>query len=144
MLPPVEACGAATDRGGRMEWPTKVLLAGVAVAAGVVALGYGMALYERVQVEKLVAECKTQHTPESMKPYEGLPLVCDPAELLSSDQLPAGGIQARIRDGTRAADEYRERSLLIAPFVLILFALPFSWYFLLARIRELGDALRGR
>jgi len=131
-----------------LQLPTKLLIVGMAIGIAVVGIGYATTRYRLAQVEALVAECQTEHkrAPVSKeKPWRNDPLVCDPVDLrrLTSDS-PAVGIQAQIVSASSAAGTYFDVSLYLAALIAIVFAIPFAWHFLLRRIRELGDAIRGK
>ena len=138
----IQALGAASDALGPMatlQLPTKLLIVGMAIGVAVVGIGYATTRYRLAQVETLVAECQTVHN------LFNDPLVCDPVDLRrSTSDSPAVGIQAQIVSASSAAGTYFDVSLYLAALIAIVFAIPFAWYFLLRRIRELGDAIRGK
>jgi hypothetical protein len=103
-------------------------------------------------------------------PWLGDPLVCDPQALASGseyrtgsrvdsalevlspnyDQAKGHNIQTALARTQTALDQHQQSNALVWPYAVSLFvllitvALPWAWYFLLARVRELGDAVRGR
>jgi hypothetical protein len=70
------------------------------------------------------------------------PLVCD-AQELSTVELKAGGVQAKIVDADRDIRSSRSWPLPVALAVLSLSALPWLWYAFLRRIAELRVAIGG-
>lgn len=128
--------------------PTKFLIVGVLLAAAVSAVGYGVTTFKLAHVDTLITQCQTEHkrVPVSKaEPWRSDPLVCDPNDLrrtmLHSSLV---GVQAQIVKGHSAASTWFERSLYLAGVLLVLFAVPYAWYFLLRRIREFGDAVSGK
>jgi hypothetical protein len=77
-------------------------------------------------------------------------LACDPDQL-AREPLPQIDMQERVAEAQRALDLERvpgpmEPSVIIAVAagILALASVPWAWYFLLRRIRELSNAIRGR
>lgn len=54
------------------------------------------------------------------------------------------GVQKQIVEKFYASNNTADWAKIVAAFVFILCALPYLWHFLLQRIRELGDAIRGK
>lgn len=88
---------------------------------------------EDAQVEWLVAEYDRRTS-------------CDPAVLstFSNRDAPLQGVQAQIAETQSAVSESRSWPKVAAGALLFIGTLPFSWYFFLRRVRELGNAIMGR
>ncbi|MNG31296.1 hypothetical protein D3C84_1170690 [compost metagenome] len=74
--------------------------------------------------------------------YQEAPLVCEPSELIGPTKLV--GIQKEISEQYRSLGDYFEWGQLLAVLLLGVFALPYAWYFLLRRVRELVKAIAGK
>jgi hypothetical protein len=73
-------------------------------------------------------------------------LICD-AEWLASaerDSETLVGIQARFAAENRRLSDYERWPYVLAARVLAFSGVPWAWYFLLRRIRELRDAIIGK
>lgn len=128
-----------------MNKPLKVLAIGVLLAAGVMATGYFIHQRQLAKVDALVAQCKGEHLNKPDGPWKKWqrdPLVCDPTELVLFPNKV--GIQRAIMDARYEAYDTTNTASWIAVVVFMLGALPYAWYFLLKRLRELADAIRGK
>lgn len=136
-----------------MDKPTKILLAGATLSALIVASGWGFSEYAEFHLDELVGRCKAQNIriveraqkrQGGKESWEDDPLICDPSELgdLSNSAV---GIQADIITANRRVN-YKpfNWAMAAALVVFVLVASPYSWYFLLRRIRELRDAIVGK
>lgn len=74
--------------------------------------------------------------------YQDDPLVCEPTELIGSTKLV--GIQQQIVQSYWKHGDYFFWSQLLAVLLLGVFALPYAWYFLLRRVRELVKVITGK
>jgi len=158
----------------RIEKPTRILLGGFAVALLVVGIGYTALLVNKLHVADLVAQCESAPTWEETFPKsrttqkkdkdgwddEGLepigapsgnvsrenePLVCEPKLLVQfSSYPPSNSIQAQIKNAYEHGERRLEQALFIASIVALFSGIPYAWYFLLRRIRELHDAIMGK
>ncbi len=130
----------------RISGPAKSLL--VAAAAALAIVGYGLAghLQHQADLRAHVAACEKEANRPVTKP-DGqdvtLRLMCDPRELDKGVDLPAG-IQGQIVLAQREVDGGWGEEGLIAILVLLVGAIPWGWYFLLERIREMRQAALGR
>ncbi|WP_444447880.1 hypothetical protein [Pseudomonas kurunegalensis] len=125
--------------------PLKVLAIGVLLAVGIMATGYFLQQRQLAKVDVLVAQCKGEHLnrPDGpWKKWQQDPLVCDPAELVLLPNKVA--IQKEISHARYEAYDTASTASWIAGMVVVLSALPFLWQFLLNRIRELANAIRGK
>lgn len=100
----------------------------------------------QAEVGKLVAQCRAdseRRTRAPTGPWDKDPLICTPAELRTV-AWSLVGVQAQIADAQRKRDRFAEWLPVVAIAVGVIGALPFLWYFLLRRIRELREAIIGR
>jgi hypothetical protein len=136
----------------------KIIIYGTAIAAVVSAIcaitnnintlqhDQNLAKLERAVLD-LQAQCVAESEENKAKfpgSPRGAPLVCDPKDVLSDV-----GIQKKLGEAQRAVDtENQNRSLkwpyILSVIIVIISLLPWSWYFLLRRIQELSNAVRGR
>jgi hypothetical protein len=129
-----------------MDKPTKILLGGI-VCAGMIASGqmfYNRSLENKVN--QLKAECIAEDMAEREKTPGKGQTVCDAEELEGVVEVKGQGVQAKLVYAYR--DLQREKSssrfFLFAAVVVGVSALPWLWYFLLRRIRELRDVIVGK
>lgn len=120
-----------------MDKPIKILLSGIA-CAGIIASG--QVFYNRWlenQLKQIEAECIIERGERTW--------VCDAEELETVD-VKGQGVQTKLVSAYRAVQQEKlfPRFFLIAAFIMVLSALPWLWYFLLRRIRELRDAILGK
>ncbi len=156
------ATRAARRRTVVMDKTLKFLVAGAAIAATVAAYcvisNYiNTARHQQKiaslesSIAALEAKCASE-SEESTKSGKGWghdPLVCDPKTLSSYAGSPLVGIQKDLSEKQKEIDvehQYYPMELpyLIALGVVVIAGLPWSWYFLLRRIREVSDAIVGR
>jgi len=119
-----------------MEKPTKILLIGLAASVLIFGAGYFVSSRAEAKRAELASECEsTAPLPErtSIITFDDLiphrKPVCSPTELDS------------IREQRNFANNSFLVSASIAFFVFVICVMPYSWYFMLRRIRELRDAL---
>jgi hypothetical protein len=131
-----------------MDTHLKILLGGVLVGALTAGGGYQLSESSKARVADLAAECKEAHKREvktKAEPWKGDPLVCSPTELrMSSRSSPNVGIQAAIVSSQKESEDRLKYGLVIASLVVLVAGIPYAWYFLLRRIRELRDAIVGK
>lgn len=130
-----------------MDKPTKYFVVGIAIAVLICIAGYLATIYEKSQITSLVEKCNAEATQAPKGPwleYQKAPLVCDPAKLSELGMNDVVGVQREIGLAQRNAGKVFNNALMAAIVVLILFAAPYAWYFLLRRIRELRNAIAGR
>jgi hypothetical protein len=143
-----------------MDKHLKIVIAGTAIAAAIsttcaIANNIKTAQHDQhivmlgTAVEDLKTKCMKESEANQAKYHQGYghdPLVCDPDELKSMD---SGGIHKELEDAQKAVDAERYQNPIEWPYVLsavilITSMLPWCWYFLIRRIRELSDAIRGK
>lgn len=132
-----------------MDRSTKLLIAGIVV--GGITVGFGQL---RVwQVEKHIEELKVQCARESEETEQqsiqqhsvDFELLCDPKDLLLSEtEKPAPGIQGKLVHAQRSLNRWKEIPSFLGLGVLLILSLPWCWYFLLRRLRELSKAITGK
>lgn len=128
-----------------MSKPAKILFIGVLVSLVVLAVGYLLDRREQFALDALIAKCKTETMEAPKGPwqkYQEAPLVCEPTELIGYPDLI--GIQKEVRQSYLGRGDYFSGSQLLAVLLLGVFALPYVWYFLLRRVRELVKAITGK
>lgn len=121
-----------------MDRPTKAVIAGVGLAAALVAAGFLDAYRRDRQIADLVAQCEKDR--ENVERYK---LVCEPHVLVQLDS-EGPGIQGQIIAAQNNANWAFEHFLLAAVVAFVLLALPYAWCFFLRRVRELRDAIAGK
>lgn len=123
-----------------MNWkfdikPKPLLILGFILAVLTLAAGMAGHEWQERRLDEALSEC--HKGPE----WRGFRPLCKVEEVRGISS-PVG-VQAEIA----SADKWKSRFFWIAnnlaPFILMLFALPFIWYFLLDRISELRDAITG-
>ncbi|WP_047528494.1 hypothetical protein [Pseudomonas sp. 11/12A] len=128
-----------------MSKPTKIFFLGVAVSLIVLAVGYALDKREQFALDALVVKCKieTMEAPKGpWQKYQEAPLVCEPSELIGYPDII--GIQKEVRQSYLERGDYFGWAQLLAVLLIGVFALPYSWYFLLRRVRELVKAITGK
>ena len=147
-----------------MDKPTKSLILGTGVGLFIVAGAYAVAVYETSHITRLVEQCKSKPvvhgyeprseveklhdgekaTSRAWEPPEVKADRCDPAALarLGTDGLL--GVQKEIAVAQSNLGVKVNSALWAAGAIFALFSLPFVWYFLLRRIRELSNAIAGK
>lgn len=125
-----------------MESPTKILLIGAA-AAGLIALaGYGYEYHLASTLSNLEAKCVEEGKKESLAASFGGVMLCDRETL--ADLPESVGIQAEIVAAHNKVKYSDDWYYVVAIGVLAASAVPYIWYFLLRRIRELRNAIMGQ
>jgi hypothetical protein len=130
-----------------MDRQTKYLWMGITLAVLVLLGGYLTSIYDNSQLSSLVEKCKTETTKSPKGPwleYQKAPLVCDPDTLSKLGVDDVVGIQKQIVESLSTSGRTFNDARVIALFIFLLFGLPYAWYFLLRRIRELRDAFAGK
>ncbi len=123
-----------------MDRQTKYLLVGATLAVCILLGGYVASIYENSQLSSLVEKCRAQ----AAQAPNGKGLVCEPNVLFKLVGENDIGIQKQIVESLSTSERTFDNAKYIALIVFILFCLPYGWYFLLRRIRELRDAVAGR
>ncbi|NSX08774.1 hypothetical protein HTX81_09315 [Pseudomonas lini] len=128
-----------------MSKPAKIFFLGVVVCLVVLAVGYLLDKREQSTLDSLIAKCKTETMEAPTGPwqkYQEAPLVCEPTELLIYPDII--GIQKEVRQSYLGRGDYFSWSQLLAVLLMGVFVLPYAWYFLLRRVRELVKAITGK
>lgn len=149
-----------------MERPTIALGIGLTLGGAILAGGHwNMQRLQREEHRLRVAcaaeEQKALQLRDPLEPplstwnFDGIPDAedrCHPAILAVNGRLheaaegetPLRRVQQELVDVHNAAVQFREWPAVIGVGVFTLFAVPWAWYFLLRRIRELREAVMGR
>ena len=128
-----------------MSRPAKIFFLGVVVSLIVLAVGYALDKQQQDALDTLIAKCKTETMETPIGPwqkYQEAPLVCEPTELIGYPDII--GIQKEVRQSYLGLGDYFLWSQLLAVLLLGVFGLPYVWYFLLRRVRELVKAITGK
>lgn len=120
-----------------MNKSIKILIGGLSVAAIVIVVGLVNTYRLDSKVQQLELTCIEEGKVDKSSEWE---LVCE-AKQLSLDSV---GIQLEIAEAQLDAKKSREWPYIFALGILAISVVPFAWYFLLARVRELHDAITGK
>ena len=122
----------------------KLLVGGVALAVLVFALGKGNSYRIAMNLRDLQAACVEEGKRDTLP--SGVVLICEPADLVGMERTgkPLKGIQAQVAALQRDLSNSESWPVPAAIAILFPFVVPWVWYFLLRRIRELRDAIAGR
>ena len=122
-----------------------MLVAGAVICGLVVGVGQLRVLQLQDHLREFRAKC-AEESDKTMKESElDFQLLCDPAELrrMQTDR-PAPGIQGQLVDTQRSLNRWQQIPIFIGLGVLVFLGLPYCWYFVLRRIRELREAIIGK
>jgi hypothetical protein len=129
-----------------MERPVKFLIGGVIAGLLTFGSGYAGSKYYENELRGLIQSCEAEsdRSRANAKDEVGkvFKMVCEPNSLSSLGDLV--GIQSRIVETHRKAQTWSESSRLLAILIVVISAVPFIWYFLLRRVRELREAIMGK
>ncbi|VVP87891.1 hypothetical protein PS938_01309 [Pseudomonas fluorescens] len=128
-----------------MSKPAKIFFLGVFVSLIVLAVGYALDKREQSALDTLVVKCKNlvREAPNGpLQEWQKSPLVCEPTELMYANDLI--GIQKDIAQSYWKRGDYFLWSQLLAVLLLGVLTLPYAWYSLLRRVRELVKAITGK
>lgn len=126
-----------------MDRPSKIFLGGIICAAFIAAIGFVNTYRLEYKLKQLEADCIKQGVHKESK--LDFQMICDAKDLSwRSDTNALVGIQASIVATQREVWKYGGWPYLIAAAVLVVSGIPWGWYFLLHRIRELRDAIVGK
>lgn len=114
-------------------------MVGVVIAVLVVLGGLANTYRLESKVKTLESMCVEEGKNDKSE-WGKFELVCD-AESLGMDSV---GIQLKVAEAYREARQSREWPYIVAIAILAISIIPLAWYFLLARIRELRDAIAGK
>lgn len=122
-----------------MDKHTKLAVAGVAIAALIA--GAGAAYTHRLESRLVTLQTECQRlSPEERK--LSFRAICDVWSLRGTGELQ--GTQAEIVAAHDSIAAIGDWPYIVALAVLVALALPWAWYFVLRRIRELRDAIAGK
>jgi hypothetical protein len=128
-----------------MDKPAKILLGGTICAAIIAAVGFANTHRLESKLRNLEAECVEEGKGDKLESGR-FKLVCDAESLvdLERNSESSVGIQARVAAAKRQVLASESWPYILAAGVLVFSGLPWTWYFLLRRIRELRDAIIGK
>lgn len=133
-----------------LEKPTKILLSGIALAMVVIIAGHGiLILYRKADLSALVQKCESEAATDKSKAtgnWKKFSFICDPKLLDRTEtghRLPSG-VQGEIIRAKGHIYSPSDTVMLLGIGLALVFSLPFFWYFLLRRIKELRDVLVGK
>ena len=129
-----------------MDKPTRALIAGLILSAGIASVGTYRHNALGKNLESLEQQCRREdderrkQAKDKSDAWWNARVVCESSQLLDQN---APGIQGQI---ARAHAELRAQPSLVPLAIVVagVFAIPWTWYFMLRRIRELRDALVGK
>ena len=130
----------------RPEKPTIIFLVGVLLAALVFGAGKANTLRVESNLRELQDKCIEEGNQETLAKSFGGVLVCDPVALVSLDdgRELSRNIQTQLAATQRELKESESWSVPAAVVILLLSCLPWAWYFLLRRVKELREAIMGK
>jgi hypothetical protein len=122
--------------------PTKFLIVGIIFAALVFGGGHALTWYFEMKLSDAVAKCEADSRSNAVPVEERGKAVCDPKLLaiLNEDAKDLGEI-ANLDHQKRDTAEW---TIGITAALVLFSTLPWTWYFLLRRIRELRDSVAGQ
>ena len=128
-----------------MDRPAKLLMSGI-ILGGVT---FGVGQIRVWQLEKRIEELRVECVRESKETIKEsniqFELLCDPKDLLRSEtETSAPGIQGKLVHAQRSLNRWKEIPIFLGVGVLLILSVPWCWYFLLRRIRELSTAIAGK
>jgi len=136
-----------------MGKPMKILIVGLAL--GVAVAGSGVVNTHRLQakLDELRTICIAEGEKEAMVPgnyaalaakYGGKSL-CDPVELSHSNSgSEPSGVQGQLVKTHHELLGSEQWPILLGATITLLLAVPWIWYFLLRRIKEIREAITGK
>jgi hypothetical protein len=133
-----------------MNKSLRLLLIGLGLAITILGIGAIGAHQSKSRIALLVGECQA----EAKKPRpDGFELDCDPIGLLRTDNGERNKYGYKAMPGIQGSIALAQRRLgiwenipfpFVAAITLIFLGLPWAWYFILARVKELREALVGK
>ena len=122
-----------------MDKSTSAMIAGIALGITIVADSTMRDRSFDSRLEDLEQQCRQENVAIERAPGDDFELTCSRHELWN---LKGGGVQGQIAKANH--DQAWWRSVLPLGFVVpVVMGIPWAWYFLLRRIRELRDVLAG-
>lgn len=131
-----------------MDGSVRILIGGLLAGLIVFAAGYAGSIRNDTHLSDLVRQCESENTRPSLPPTDPLytaQLVCDPAKLRElSPGSDLVGVQAKIVQAQSKREAWFKWTLAFSVGLILLSGTPYTWYFLLRRIREFAEAIRGK
>ncbi|RUR67349.1 hypothetical protein EJP67_09780 [Variovorax guangxiensis] len=125
----------------------RALIVGLIGAIVLCGFGYFRDWQLTRQTMQAIERCEAEGARERQRSGLDIRLFCNVLEIdeLREQRKPLVGVQQEISD---LLEEARRRApylwYVVAVFFLMVFAIPYLWYFLLRRLREVRDALAGK
>lgn len=136
-----------------MDKLKKILITGLALGAAVAAGGVVNTHRLQAKLEELRTACIAEDEKEAKVPgsYTALAAqfggktLCNPVELsLSSNSNELRGLQEQLVTTQRALVDSRQWPIFLGTAIALFLAIPWTWYFLLRRLREIREAITGK
>ncbi len=126
-----------------LDGPAKALIVGL-VAGGLLFAGGGLNIQRlQRQVTATRATCEEESKTSDFAALGG-ELICDPSDLAFSSTPDPPGVQGELARTQRRLRWWQDVTIPASLIIVIPCALPWTWYFLLRRLRELREAIIGR
>ncbi|MCJ7603600.1 MAG: hypothetical protein MUO63_19130 [Desulfobulbaceae bacterium] len=125
-----------------MDKPLKALIVGLLLGATVAVVSWVKVDRYEDRLKELRVACEKESETSGFSKFGGT-LICDPAELVSISNTPPG-IQGELVAAQQALRQWKETGPFASGIIILLLGLPWAWYFLLSRLRELREALIGK
>ena len=127
-----------------MHKPTKILIIGMISAFIVFSASKVNTHLLESKVKKLEAQCIDEDIARKTRKKGGRwIMICDAKSLFTSENS-LKGIQASIRSAQKEVNNSKRKTPFLSIIILGLSVLPWLWYFLLKRVRELSKAVIGK
>ncbi len=136
-----------------MDKPTKLLIAGLALGGAIAAGGFINTHRLQAKLEELRTACIAEGEKEAavsgsnaaLAAKYGGKLLCDPIELSrsnSSSERP--GPQEQLVKTQHELRGSEQLPIFVGAAIALLLAVPWTWYFLLRRLKEIREAITGK
>lgn len=128
-----------------MDRSTRILIGAALAALLTLGIGFAGSKYSEKELKNLIQTCEAEgerSRATAKHKWQQGPLICDPETLKSLGDNT--GLQAQIVDTQQKAHTWLRKSRLLALLIVGIGALPYAWYFLLRRLRELRAAAAGK
>ncbi len=127
-----------------MQKATKILIVGLVLGGLAAGVGHLRVSKLEMYIRQLKTECAEESKRTQGDAKIQFQLICDPVELLGLEtDPPAPGIQGKLVDAQRSLSSW-QTLIFIGLGIFAFLSVPYCWYFLLRRIRELHDAIAGK
>lgn len=122
----------------------RVLIVGLMGAVFLCSVGYYLDWRQGENIKEIGLRCTNEAAIERAKSELDFQMLCDPLELFPLDERVIG-VQKELVEAVKARDVSNTHHWYSAAiFFALALAIPYLWYFLLRRLREVRDAVTGR